>query len=481
MVGALVVVGALAPIGGLLAVSGAASDTVARGRPVPLPDAPVGAPGAVVTPLLSARRVPSVLIGFDPTATLRAKLHALDAALPAPSCYVVHAGGEVIGGLRADQAVLPASNLKLVTASVALESLGPETRFSTRLVGTAPLAATVEGDLTLVGGGDPLLTTDDYVAGLRNDAHYVATDWTRLEVLADEVAVAGVKVITGAIVGDESRYDALRSVATWPASYQADPQAGPLSALLLNDGFTTYRGDNHGTVTRDPAAHTAATLTALLGQRGVTVRGVARHGVAPAGATDVVTALSSVPMTAVVAEMLEMSDNDTAELLLKELGHAATGSGTTASGVAVVATRLAALGVPTTGFVQLDGSGLDRGDRVTCALLTGLLDRAVPDGVLLKGLPVAGQSGTLSDVFVGTAVAGRLLGKTGTLTGARSLSGVLPAPPVAPLVFSWIYNGPTDRDALWLGARSAFVSALASYPDRVDLTPYLPAPGRPAS
>ena len=422
-----------------------------------------------------------MLVGFDAAATMRTKLHGLDAGLPAPSCYVVHVGGEVIGGLRADQAVLPASNLKLVTASAVLQALGTDTRFTTRLIGTAPLASTIEGDLTLVGGGDPLLTTDDYVSMLHRDAHFVETPWTRLEVLADEVAAAGVKVVTGSIVGDESRYDTVRSIATWPASYQSDPQAGPLSALLVNDGFTVYRGDNHGTYTTDPAAHAAAMLAKLLSQRGVTVRGAARGGAAAPGSSDVVTALSSAPMAAVVAEMLEMSDNDTAELLVKELGHSGDTAGSTAAGLARVATTLKGLGAPTDGFVQLDGSGLDRGDRVTCALLTDLLDRALPDGPLLAGLPIAARTGTLSDVFAGTAVAGRLMGKTGTLTGARALSGILPVPAQSSLVFSWIYNGPTDKDAIWSNPRTAFVSALTSYPDRFDVTPYLPEPGRPAS
>jgi D-alanyl-D-alanine carboxypeptidase/D-alanyl-D-alanine-endopeptidase (penicillin-binding protein 4) len=248
---------------------------------------------------------------------------------------------------------------------------------------------------------------------------------------------------------------------------------------MVNDGYVTYRGDNQGTIALDPAVQAAQRLTELLRARGVEVAKPARRAVAPSDAHDVVAPLESAPVSAVVAEMLGASDNDTAELLLKELGHAAGSQGSTASGLAKVASTLAGWSVPLAGYHQTDGSGLDRGDRVTCGLLVAIIDRSL-GGSLVDGLPVAATSGTLSDQFVGSAVAGRLRAKTGTLTGARSLSGELPTEGGIVVTFSWVYNGATDSTA-WQKARDAFVKVLASFPDAFDPGPYQPAPPRAAT
>ena len=89
--------------------------------------------------------------------------------------------------------------------------------------------------------------------------------------------------------------------------------------------------------------------------------------------------------------------------------------GSTAAGTAAVRSDLAADGLPLRGFVIADGSGLSRSDRVTCALLVDLLEKAGPNGLLVKDLPVAGRSGTLAGELNGTAAAGRVYAKTGTL------------------------------------------------------------------
>ena len=85
----------------------------------------------------------------------------------------------------------------------------------------------------LVGGGDPLLTTQDYVHTFRRPPEPV----TSLEALADRVVAAGVTQITGRVVGDESRYDTQRYVASWPERYISAPEIGPMSA-----GFRSTTG-----------------------------------------------------------------------------------------------------------------------------------------------------------------------------------------------------------------------------------------------
>ncbi len=79
------------------------------------------------------------------------------------------------------------------------------------------------GNLYLVGGGDPLLRTADYVATLR----YKELIYTHLEDLANAVRAAGVTHVTGAVVGDESRYDTQRYVPTWKPCVRGDGRGGP--------------------------------------------------------------------------------------------------------------------------------------------------------------------------------------------------------------------------------------------------------------
>src|SRR6202035_1761744 len=122
-----------------------------------------------------------------------------------------------------------------------------------------------------------------------------------------------------------------------------------------------------------PASDAAGQLATLLAQRGVHVGGVG-EGLAPAGSV-AVTSLESLPIRQIVTEMLNDSDNTTAELLTKELGLRFGGAGTTAAGVAVsrATARTLARGV-VDDFVVNDGSGLDSSNRATCRALTALLD-----------------------------------------------------------------------------------------------------------
>ena len=102
---------------------------------------------------------------------------------------------------------------------------------------------------------------------------------------------------------------------------------------------------------------------------------------------------------------------------------------------------------------------------LTCGLLMGVLEHDGVDGLLSTGLPVAGTSGTLADVFVGTPTQGAMRAKTGTLSGSKSLSGYYDGEPASDLVFSFVLNG--DRatvDAAWPGLWTALGDALARFP-----------------
>ena len=149
-------------------------------------------------------------------ARLAAALQPIAASLTDSSCLRVTVDGEQIVDVHGDTPLIPASTLKLLTASVALDVLGADHKYTTTVqAAAAPVGGVVNGDVWLVGGGDPLLATHDYLGMFRHPPDPV----TPLESLADSIVAAGVTQITGRIVGDESRYDAERYVPSWPKRY----------------------------------------------------------------------------------------------------------------------------------------------------------------------------------------------------------------------------------------------------------------------
>ena len=364
----------------------------------------------------------------------------------------------------------PASNLKLLTARLALDLLGPDHRYRTSVEGTAPVDGRVDGDLHLVGGGDPVLGTDAYLAHF----HAPADRGTSLEQLADRVVAAGVRHVTGSVVGDESRYDSERAVSGWPERYLDQHQLGPLTALEVNQSFTSFPAKfsettlDQLTAAPDPPQFAAATFTELLRQRGVRVDGAATAGITPPGTSRIAT-ITSPPLSDIVAEMLRRSDNQIAELLVKEVGKVKGSGGTTAAGLDVFRSELGRLGFTSQNVVLHDGSGLDHHDRVACAVLDRLLRSAGADSTIGRGLAVAGRSGTLSERFTAPAVRGRIRAKTGTLNDVTALSGFADARHGPTLVFSYIANG-ADISPELLGHQDDLARALVGYAGDVRLS-----------
>jgi D-alanyl-D-alanine carboxypeptidase/D-alanyl-D-alanine-endopeptidase (penicillin-binding protein 4) len=205
----------------------------------------------------------------------------------------------------------------------------------------------------------------------------------------------------------------------------------------------------------------------------VTVGGGAGVGTAPSGVAELAS-IESQPLAAIIAEMLTNSDNNTAELMLKEIGLAASGAGTREAGAAAVESTLTGWGIDTTGLVIGDGSGLSLDNRISCSMMIGVLQRATYDSAIGAGLAIGGETGTLADVFGDTTVAGRIRGKTGTLNNppfdqdppaVKALSGYLPVEGGEAIEYTLILNGPTISDQseyrpIW----AALVTALTSYP-----------------
>lgn len=390
---------------------------------------------AGTTPLLSARRIPDLLVRPVARRNLETRLDTFLEGNPAGTCIAVTDSGADLYGSRAHEPMTPASTEKILTAHAALTALGPESTLETALVSrSAPADGTVTGDVWLVGGGDPLLNTERYRARGRG-ADQVHTD---LNVLADQVAAAGVRLINGNIYGDETRYDDQRVVPSWPSRFIGQNQAGPLTALSVNDGL--YNDDDILRRSPEPAVSATESLVDLLNERGVTVTGAARAGATPEDAEVVLASADSRPVTEIVGQMLTYSDNTTAELLAKEVGFHATGLGTTGAGSEAIGATLVEAGLDRPGRVTVDGSGLDAGNKVTCDLLVDVLDTHGPSGPMADGLAVAAQSGTLSERFLGSPAAGLVRAKTGTLRDVTALAGFVEIPDSDILTFAVVVN-----------------------------------------
>jgi D-alanyl-D-alanine carboxypeptidase/D-alanyl-D-alanine-endopeptidase (penicillin-binding protein 4) len=174
--------------------------------------------------------------------------------------------------------------------------------------------------------------------------------------------------------------------------------------------------------------------------------------------------------------MVRESDNATAELLTKELGHKESGEGSTAAGVAVSRDVLAGAGLPLDGVTLVDGSGLSRADRVTCGLLTALLGEAGTGSALERSLAVAGRTGSLAERFLGTPLVGRLRGKTGSLNGVETLAGVVETDSGRALSFAYLLNGPGTTDAEAARLQDRLGELLVHHP-ALDLEGLGPEPG----
>ena len=405
------------------------------------------------TPLLSVRRAAATLVADSTIRNLRDELSSLVAKLPKSSCLRVDAGGFSAVRSNADNSLIPASNTKILTAAVALDTLPPTVRFKTRVLGSAK-DGVVNGDLYLVGGGDPLLVTRDFLATEK----YPTTSPTYLDSLADAVKAKGIRSIAGSIIGDESYLDNTRYNSDWSSGIRAT-EAGPLGALMVNDGVVV--GDP--LKPENPAVAAAREFTRLLTARGITVAGQARVGVAGNANTNEIASIESATLGKVVGEMLTNSDNNTAEILVRHIGLAKSLQPTTSAGLKVIADTLKSWGVSN---VKLhDGSGLSRSNRIPCDAIVSVLDRQPLNGDLVNGLSVAAQTGTLAEAFKGTAVAGKLRGKTGTLLNVKTLGGVLPVSTTDAVTFALFLNGAGWADQgnyrpLW----DSLAAAIATYP-----------------
>jgi D-alanyl-D-alanine carboxypeptidase/D-alanyl-D-alanine-endopeptidase (penicillin-binding protein 4) len=414
--------------------------------------------------------------------------------------------GETLYERNADKYFVPASNMKLFTTALAMAKLGPDYRFHTTLEtqGTISSAGALNGDVMLVGRGDPNLSNRKFPYELKEE--FDGPPEKALVELADALVAKGVKEISGDVIGDDSYFPRERYPNGWEIDDMVWEYGAAISAIVVDDNtvaLTLTPGEQAGspvqaavapatpdfmvendvttsaadakpdlTLTREPgsnlvvvkgslparsaprklvlaieepAQHAAATLKRLLEERGVKVAGVARarHDHAEPGDPVVLAEHVSVPLGDALKLINKISQNLHTEMLLRTVARQGGTWATPDDLMKVPADFYATAGIAPGDVIQTDASGLSRHDLVTPRAIVALLGFAQKQswfGPYYASLPVAGVDGTLEDRMKNTPAAGRIHAKTGSVEHVRTLSGFAETPGGRRLIFSFLSN-----------------------------------------
>ena len=337
------------------------------------------------------------------------------------SVSVLDQRGQLLADLNGGVPRVPASNQKLVSTAFALDRLGPDFRLKTQLLRHA------DGTLEIVGEGDPDLS----IAEIQKFA-MVALGQGGSRTPAS-VSAAPVQLM----VREEPRQ------RWWPADWEPADRSyaygAPITRLALTSNAL------HMAV-MDPAARLERILNSTIHQQGGQIHlqmvdQQAREAATARSdeASVVLHSEDSAPMHALLSLANTESHNFTAEVLMREAADAWD-----VNRAALATTRwMQTQGLPMSGLQVRDGSGLSRGNRLTSRSLSVLLWRMAQHPLAAyyqASMAIAGQRGTLRNFYRGTSLQGRFWGKTGTLTGVRSISGILETAD-GPRYVSMISNG----------------------------------------
>ena len=407
------------------------------------------------------------------------------------------ASGELLFERAIDEAFAPASNMKLLTTAAALATLGADHEFTTSFVAAAePEAGRLQGDLFVVGTGDPSLRADVLDPSAATDPAVLLSQLVRG---AGLVSVAGDLVLDAGAFVDEGVH------ADWEAADLDRAFAAPIGALSIDgnrievriDGrgptatlstpLSGYRVDNElrssstrgtwqvgairpdasgdlrvfGAISRDvtdrllevpvrePPRLFGERLLAAFANAGIEVDGGIR--LAPGASrhleSSVELARLATPISRAVLLANKESDNSMADHLFKAIGTSVASTGSFATGGEGVLTFLRdTVGTRVQGVEVRDGSGLSARNRVTArAVVSTLVHMAATPGaerdVFLRSLPVGGVDGTLRTRMAAASTRGAVRAKTGFITGVSTLSGYVRSRGGRVFAFSILFNG----------------------------------------
>jgi serine-type D-Ala-D-Ala carboxypeptidase/endopeptidase (penicillin-binding protein 4) len=350
------------------------------------------------------------------------------------------ATGETLYSRNAGTALMPASNMKLVTGAVALARLGADYRYRTTFEPRGTVTDSVlNGDLLVFGRGDPSVSQR-----MRGNPLEV------LAGIADSLRARGITRVNGRLIHAGDAFPGSIYGFGWSHGYLDQAYAAGVDELLFNEGLSFDPSHPHGgdttsaTPARDPARAYLDALRFALNSRGVvisdsTVRDSAAVPVPGGVAFD----LLSPPLTEILATLEKPSQNQMAEVLFRTLALDSTGTGDPGTAARIVTQQLIEWGADTMQFIIRDGSGLSRHNLVSpnTVLLVLRAMRTHPDFAHFHAaLPAVGHEGTVRRWLPGTRASEVVRGKTGTLDMVRAFSGYTTSVDGRPLLFSFIAN-----------------------------------------
>ncbi len=427
--------------------------------------------------------------------------------------------GKVLYSFHADEALIPASNVKLATTAAALHYLGADYQFTTRVSagGAIDERGVLQGDLVIVGGGDPSISGRFY----DGDPTAAFRQW------AEALRRRGLRTVTGDLVGDDRFFDRQYRHPSWPRGQEAYWYEAPIGALSLNDNcvdftlspttpgrvvglslspptdylnfknacltrkgrsapkvlFERARGSREvvlrGSVTTgvekvtnyvtvdDPGEFFLTVLAQVLREEGIEVQGRARL----VGVNEVLPSLTAlVEHRSGLVESIRVankrSQNFYAEQILKTLGRELLGEGSFTRGGEAVQAFLEKQAVTTEGCLLVDGSGMSRENRLTARCITELLVQVARSDVgqtYIESLARAGTDGSLRNRPLKSDVQAEAFGKTGTLAGVRVLSGYVRSQGGELLTYSFLMNGGAAGSWTARALQDRALDALARY------------------
>ena len=326
----------------------------------------------------------------------------------------------------------PASTTKLLTAVAALSALGPDHRFRT-------IVTRGSGDrVVLVGGGDPYLARRPAAPAEPEQDQPRRAD---LRTLARQVAASLREQDRSTVrVGyDATLFTGSVDNPRWERSYLPEGVVSPITALWVDQG----RDDSGYGRVEDPALAAARAFSDALRAEGIAVRGQPRPTVSAPGRPEL-GRVSSAPLSQVIERLVDISDNEAAEVVARHVGLEVVRDSSFAGAARGIRRELSSLGAPVQGSRWYDGSGLSRENRLSGELLLEVLRLAsAPERPELRaaitGLPVAGFTGSLTGRFSDgqRAALGMVRAKTGTLVegGVHGLAGYVTDANGTPLLF----------------------------------------------
>lgn len=310
---------------------------------------------------------------------------------------------KTIDSANPELSLVPASVTKCVTIASTSLKADLNFRYRTKVYMTGSVKdGMLDGNLLVVGGGDPVLGANVAPKGTDVKAEIVSA-----------LRKFKVKDVRGMIYTDASIFPGPATPPSWGS--------GDLSRSYGAGCFgLNYRRNASGkAAVKNPQALFVKELTASLNQAGISVTGDTIEDKRRREILDHV----SPPLTEIMRSCMMRSDNLYAETILRTMLLVQGKTPSTAAAAAEEMQLWRKKGAPMQGVNLVDGSGLSRQDRLTANFLGYVLRIMAPDEDYVSYFPLAGQEGTVKNLFKGTALDSYVALKTGTMSGVRCLAG----------------------------------------------------------